>query len=310
MALGHDIGKIGIDPELLHKDSRIAKDRFAAAVDTFAKSTPNYPEKLHDIVFLEEANLGRILFAEPGQAQAAAANISDLGKDMRRSEEYWVSDAARQNHNAIWDRINAQASASIPKESGAWLNEEERKTLTMPVRGTVTAKEMAVIASHDGMSEELMKALPLPPEMVGARLIVSQDRYREDGSQPHKDAPLLSDVIHTGDVFESITGNRSYRAPYTVEEAIKVMDGMAKEGKINPAVLQSFKDTGTFNDYAIAAGLKHSDDLKPVAQAQVNATASEKSWVDRTGAQAPTAEQNWATLVEMNKQQSNQAQRA
>src|SRR5262249_52979102 len=67
-ALGHDFGKVAIDPQLLHKPGRVDPQKFNAALDHYRKEVPNYPEKLHDAVFLEEANMGHILFAEPGKA--------------------------------------------------------------------------------------------------------------------------------------------------------------------------------------------------------------------------------------------------
>ena len=87
-------------------------------------------------------------------------------------------------------------------------------------------------------------------------------RFRAQGNA------VLADIIHTTDVFEAITGNRSYRKPYTVEEAVKVESDMAREGQVNPAILsQSLIDTGTIDDYAKAASLKHSVDLNQPKEA-------------------------------------------
>jgi HD-GYP domain-containing protein (c-di-GMP phosphodiesterase class II) len=85
------------------------------------------------------------------------------------------------------------------------------------------------------------------------------ERFRQDRATPQEDC-LLADIIHTTDVFEALTADRSYRKPYTVEEALKVIDGMARDGKVNDAILASLKNNGTIAVYAQAAGLQHSLD--------------------------------------------------
>jgi hypothetical protein len=224
---------------------------------------------------------------------------------MRRSEEYWIGDAERQRHNAIWQRINTLAETYlVPKQPDAWLNESEQKTLTMPQRGTVTPEEMKVIESHDGMSEAFFKAAPLPPELSGVRDIVSMDRFRTGGA-PGKGDVMLADTIHTTDVFEAITGNRSYRKPYTVEEAVKVMDGMAREGKINPVVLQSLKGSGAIEAYAEAASLEHSPDM----MAQASQTPAQPAWVDKVaGSKLFTS--NWTDVAAQQRSKAASAIRA
>jgi len=263
-AMGHDIGKIGIDPALLHKSTRVDRARFAAALEGYRQQIPYYPEKLHDMIFLEEANLGRILFAKPGEGVAPSGNrlIKDLGKDLRRSEEYWVQDDERQRHNAIWQRINRMATQHIPQ---GWLSETEQAALTMPQRGTVTPEEMRVIESHDAMSEAFFAFIPIPADMQEARNIVSMDRFRQGKAKGPGEGSLLADIIHTTDVFEALTADRSYRKPYTVEEALKVMDGMARDNKVSLPILALLKDSDSIATYAQLAGLAHSKDLESPA---------------------------------------------
>jgi hypothetical protein len=262
-AMGHDIGKIGIDPTLLHKSTRIDPQRFAIALENYRRLVPNYPEKLHDIKFLEEPNLGRLIFAKPGGSMTSPVPgglIEDLGKGLRRSEEYWVQDDERQRHNAIWQRINAYAQSYIvPRQEDGWLNTAEQQALTMAQRGTVTPEEMRVIESHDVLSEAFFALAPVPPALSGVQEIVSMARFRQGRATQRGDC-LLADIIHTTDVFEALTADRSYRKPYTVEEALKVMDGMAKDGKLNDGIIASLKNNGTIEAYAQAAGIQHRPD--------------------------------------------------
>ncbi len=301
-SMGHDMGKLGVDPLLLHKSTRVDRDRFAAVLQHYDQRVPAYPEKLHDLIFLQEANEGKIIFAEPGSpstASAAPRNILDLGKDLRRSEEYWVGDDERQRHNAIWERINTHAQSSIP--SGAWLNPSEQQTLTMAQRGTVTPLEKKIIESHDDMSEAFFTLAPISPGLQEVRQIVSMDRFR------HTDTPQaesrLAEHIHTTDVFEALAANRSYRASYTVEEVLKVMEGMAKEGKVNRDMLETMVANGTVDAYANAFGMQHSSDLPPLPanpgkSEQTAASEPETRWAKRISLERPASGQHaWTARI-------------
>ena len=267
-ALGHDIGKIGIDPKLLHKATRVEPERFAEALKNYKEFVPDYPEKLHDMTFLEEANKGRIIFATSGDAAAANPVILDIGKDLRRSEHYWLDSEQQKKHNAIWERIATRAQ-SIPGDR--WLNASEQQALTMPERGTVTPEEKRVIDSHDTMSEAFFAHAPLPAGLAGVRDIVSMDAFRQG-----KAASPLADIIHTTDVFEALTADRCYRKAYSPEEAMTVIDGMGKEGKVNSAIINAMRDNGTISAYVKAVHLQHSLDISMSL-----ARAVEPSWVEK-----------------------------
>ena len=268
-AIGHDFGKIGLDPKLLHKATRVEPERFAAALKSYNQLVPDYPEKLHDTIFLEEANKGSIIFAQPGDVSTVAnPMILDIGKDLRRSEHYWLDNEQRKKHNAIWERINKHAQ-SIP--GNQWLNATEQQALTMAERGTVTPEEKRVIASHDAMSAAFFAHAPLPADLVGVRDIVSMDGFRKGEA-----ASPLADIIHTNDVFEALTADRCYRKAYSPEEAMVIMDGMGKEGKVSSAVVDSMRDSGTVNAYAKAIHLQHSLDISMSL-----AHAVEPSWVQK-----------------------------
>lgn len=272
-AIGHDIGKVGLDPELLHKATRISPERLEAVSRQYQAQVPDYPEKLHDLMFLDEANRGRIIFGEQGAAasQGNGDLIRDIGKDLRRSESYWLDEAQRQRHNAIWERIQKHACDHV---KDGWLSDAEQGALTLKQRGTVTREEMKIIESHDAMSEAFFKAAPVPEAIAGVRDIVSMDRFRREGQQQKS---ALAEVIHATDVFEALTADRCYRAAYSPEEAVHVMEGMAQEGKVNGAVVESLKANGTLPVYAAKGALQHSMDIimKPVMPVR------DPKWVSR-----------------------------
>ena len=251
-ALGHDIGKVGISPELLHKSTRIAPERLAAAQHDYDLQVPFYPEKAHDMAFLQSANEGKIIFA----AQRDKEHFSDdslilnVGAGYERGEMALTDEQQRQRHNAIWERINEKAQqASLAH----WLTADEQQTLTMPKRGTVTDHEMAVIATHDTMSEAFFKNVTLPERFESLPRIVSMDRFRnQHNSAPQLDEKeaKLADIIHATDVLEALMSARSYRSePMSAPQAIAVMKEQADKGLINPQVIHHLTHNGTLDIY-------------------------------------------------------------
>lgn len=256
-ALGHDVGKLGLDPHLLHKNTRLAPERFESLIQQYTKNVPDYPQKAHDLQFLREAQFGKLVFLPDGTEGFPTQEETITFGDLTRSESHLTSAAELAKHNHIFARIEAKALAHM---KGAWLNPEERAQLASCERGTITPQEKAIINSHDAMSEayftELDRVGLLPPELKNLPKIVNMDAFRGQGGDA---APPAAKLIHLTDVFEALTANRSYRAPYTVSEALRTMDSMAQKGEIDAKLLKDFVKGGVWFDYANVFGLKIGD---------------------------------------------------
>ncbi len=256
-ALGHDVGKLGLDPHLLHKNTRLAPERFDALLKQYSDNVPDYPQKTHDMQFLREAQFGKLVFLPDGTEGLPSKDETIAFGDLTRSESHLTSPAELAKHNHILARIEAKALTHIP---GFWLEPAERAQLASIERGTITPHEKAIINSHDAMSEayftELDRAGLLPDELKNLPKIVNMDAFR---GQVGDAAPESAKLIHLTDVFEALTANRSYRAAYNVSEALRTMDSMAQKGEIDAGLLKDFVKGGVWFDYANVFGLKIGD---------------------------------------------------
>jgi len=303
-ALCHDMGKAAIDPQLLHKSSRIDRERMQSVTQKYDSVVPDYPEKRHDLIFMEEANSGKILFADKGAENTAAGVVLDIGKDFTRSETSLTDVAAQQQHNAIWNRIQQKATEHIvPADPAAWLNATESATLTLPKRGTLTDAEKAVVESHDSMSELFVKAAPLPEALRGVEKIVSMARFRDANRSAASPDDKLAEVIHVTDVLEALTADRSYRSSFQPAQAMHILKSEAAQGKLDPTIVQNLEANGTLAEFQRTYEQQHPNTApdnppKPSQSAQdltrwLNSLVDNvTSWVSRMGfADGP---KNWA----------------
>lgn len=278
-ALGHDIGKMAIDPKLLHKGTRLAPLRFEQAVATYASRVPDYPQKAHDLQFLQEAQKGNIVFS---QDDISASMVMDEVVPLttgHRSETHWLTPEGRKLHNKIMGRIDRLARRHIPDAAqGAWLNSAEIRQLASDVHGTLTLTERKAMASHDAMGSEFFAQQSLPalfahlPQMVNMEVKAA-----------NADAAKIQSLIKLTDTFEALTADRSYRAGYSAVEALQTMDAMARRGVIDPALFTRFTQSGVWKDYAQAFG-KPVGEVRAVQETQPSPPlhqASLSGWAER-----------------------------
>ncbi|MFW6084302.1 MAG: HD-GYP domain-containing protein [Gemmatimonadota bacterium] len=119
--------------------------------------------------------------------------------------------------------------------------------LTKP--GRPTNREWRAIRRHPQIGAEILAELdglsPLTPVVALEHHVdfVGDAGYPElePGRRPHP----LSQVVSVVDVYESVTGARSYREPATPDRACLILARMAGE-KLNPALVKAFVSVVTF----------------------------------------------------------------
>lgn len=274
-AIGHDFGKEGINPALLHKSTRIDSNRLEAALTAYMQTVPDYPNKAHDITFLRAANDGKIAFATVEEAAAFArgdyANArAATTNGWEKSEVHLTSAEERIVHSLIFSRMDHLAQRFIPKRAEAWLSPVEKTTIAMSNRGTLTPEEAAIVNSHDYMSQAFFEKVNLPPFLQGVKHIVSMDAFRHTGA--FNQSPETAHLIHLTDVFEALTADRSYRRGLPMDTALKVMSGMAEKKEIDSTLFQDFVQRNIPETYAQHYGLNQQI-VQDTAQARM-ATAS------------------------------------
>lgn len=119
--------------------------------------------------------------------------------------------------------------------------------LTKP--GRPTEREWRAIRRHPLIGAEILSELdglaPLTPVVALEHHVdyTGDDGYPNlgEGRRPHP----LSQVVSVVDVYESVTGARSYREPATPDRACLILARMAGE-KLNPTLVKAFVSVVTF----------------------------------------------------------------
>lgn len=108
--------------------------------------------------------------------------------------------------------------------------------------GKLTQEEWAIMRSHTWKGEEICRPMrSLRPVLP----IIRNHHERWDGSGypdglKGEDIPLLARILQLADIFDALTSQRSYKAAYTVEEAIAELRREAEMGWRDPELVSVF----------------------------------------------------------------------
>ena len=238
-AAAHDIGKLSLDPELLHKPTRIDTPVLEQLIADYARNTPDYPEKAEHLEFLRLLNGGRI----PMDETARGTDIYPVADILRQITEQpllgepgFASEALKFSCRAHYDNIRQRAL-----EAGvAWLPaDQESALLNHGRRGTLTQEECTIIGEHDTIGMEMLRTIApsqgvaVPPALIDMR----------PDAPPMDDARLttLREWIKLSDMLEATTGQRAYNRDngknLNIAEAMQVLADAAAHGHLGTQVL-------------------------------------------------------------------------
>jgi putative nucleotidyltransferase with HDIG domain len=108
--------------------------------------------------------------------------------------------------------------------------------------GQLSDEERRIMEQHTVIGDSMLAHIPFPWDI---RPMVRSHHERWDG-QGYPDAlvadqiPFTARILRLADIFDALTTARSYRAPMTAEEALKVMEN--DEGSFDPTLFVIFRD--------------------------------------------------------------------
>ncbi|MCX7605008.1 MAG: HD domain-containing protein, partial [Bryobacteraceae bacterium] len=109
-------------------------------------------------------------------------------------------------------------------------------------QGELTQEEWVIMRSHTWKGEEICRPMrSLRPVLP----IIRNHHERWDGSGypdglKGEDIPLLARILQLADIFDALTSQRSYKAAYTVDEAIAQLRREAELGWRDPELVSVF----------------------------------------------------------------------
>ena len=251
-ATAHDIGKLSLNPELLHKPYRIPAKKFEALLAAYEQNVPDYAKKAEHLEFLRMINGGRIPFDTSSvNHQLGVSNIiARVNAEPLLGEAEFADPALKGSSRTVYETIkHKMLKYHVPFD-----DELEHALLNDGRRGTLSAKEAHVIAIHDALGMQMLDMVGLPPELHLHPAIADLEKEGTDMlSRERPDLLPLHHMIHLTDILEALTGQRAYNREngknLTTDEAMLVLQNVAQHGHIDPQLVADVKAGPVVHEY-------------------------------------------------------------
>jgi hypothetical protein len=135
------------------------------------------------------------------------------------------------------------------------LSEDEIYNLTI-AKGTLTPEERKVINDHARLTFEMLNGLNYPKKLRQIPEIAGSHHERMDGKGYPRgltgdQMSLQARILAIADVFEALTAhNRPYKPAMPLSQTLRILQNMAKEGHIDPDLLDIFIRHGVYARFA------------------------------------------------------------
>lgn len=128
------------------------------------------------------------------------------------------------------------------------LNESELKAITVQ-RGTLTADERKIMESHASLTGELLSKMEFRGDFKSVPMWAASHHELMDGSGyplqlKGNQIPWETRLITIIDIYDALTAeDRPYKAPMAPEKAFSILTDMAKNGKVDMQIVESFRES-------------------------------------------------------------------
>ncbi|MTV50811.1 HD domain-containing protein [Heliobacillus mobilis] len=241
----HDIGKIATPLSVMNKATRLGDRR--------------------ELVLLRMDYIAALLRQEYFEKKMAS-----LGKGDRFADEQleaWWSETWRHWENVyelilyadnpsnritddkIAELRKVQLSEYIDREGKRqpWLTAAELEALCV-IKGTLTNSERIQMEEHVQVTKRMLEKLPFPRKLEDVPIWASMHHEHLDGKGyplglAGESIPLEARILALVDVFDALTASdRPYKKAMPVDEALRIVGFMVKDGKLDGALLQIFQE--------------------------------------------------------------------
>lgn len=140
-------------------------------------------------------------------------------------------------------------------ERRPFLTGDEVENLSVS-RGTLTARERALINDHIVITIELLQSLPFPKHLLNVVEYAGGHHERMDGRGYPKglvreQMSVPARIVGISDIFEALTAaDRPYKSGKPLSEALSIMARMSRTGHIDPDLFEIFVREAVYLEYA------------------------------------------------------------
>ncbi len=253
-ALLHDFGKVGVREQVLVKQKKLYQWDLGAIRARFA-----WLQQQADIQYeRERANY----LLEHGRERYEAAIVQlDEARDIRRADlSRWLEAISASNEPTVLAERNFQALQEVGAQfftdyegsERPLLDEHELKFL-MIERGNLDDRERREIESHVTHTFRFLERIPWTRELRGIPNIAYGHHEKLNGrGYPRgihgEEIPVQTRMMTIADIYDALTAtDRPYKRAVTIERAIDILHMEAKDGMIDPVLLEAFVGAKIFD---------------------------------------------------------------
>ena len=225
----HDIGKLAVPLEVLDKATR------------FGRLLPGIRDRFEKVRLMNKVSLleGRIGEAEWAELEKKwSGNLAFL---LRIDGQTFLSD-----EDMVYARsLETETYLDEKGDRHSLLNDEEIEAMLIR-KGTLTEKERVIVQSHAVITEHILSEMNFPEAYLQVPEWAAGHHEMLDGSgyPRHSSAGAIAPeirLITILDIFEELTAaDRPYKNPFTIKEALSILNSMASAGSIDEKILHLF----------------------------------------------------------------------
>ncbi len=231
----HDIGKIDVPLEIMNKPTRLSS----------RLEVVEYKIKL-EMSAVEIAKLKGTL-----ELMEAESRIAFLGQSIELINK--CNDANIFITDELLEHLEYVYEYKTIGENERLLTETEYEQLTIR-RGSLSDEERKVMNSHVSITREMLEEVPFTEDLKHVKEWASMHHETLDGKgYPYgiagEDIPFEARILTIIDIFEALTSrDRPYKEPMPVERAIKILQSMVDEGKLDAVLVAEFEKSKAWEE--------------------------------------------------------------
>lgn len=256
----HDVGKITTPDHVVDKATKL--ETIYDRID-LVKTKFELFKTQQEVVFLrkisQNTNLKENLEIEYKEFCEKTNDDFTFLKEINLGGEF-MSDDKIQRVEQI-----AQYQIELDGQMQNLLTDNEVKNLCIK-KGTLTQEERFIINNHAKLSIDILSSLPFPKKLKNVPKIAGGHHEKIcGGGYPlglkGDEISFEARILAIADIFEALTApDRPYKKPNTLNQSIKILSFMVKDGELDKDLVKFFIDKGIHLKYAKQNLLEHQID--------------------------------------------------
>ncbi|MFH1008571.1 MAG: HD domain-containing phosphohydrolase [Candidatus Latescibacterota bacterium] len=169
-------------------------------------------------------------------------SIQELGEDLDfvirvNTPEEFMKDEYLERLQQIAQKTFLENGETTP-----YLTEDELENLSIR-KGSLTPKQIGIIRNHAAVTLKMLEQIPFTKKLKNVPRFAGAHHEMLDGSGyplgiAGDQLPLQSRILAVADVFEALSArDRPYKKAKTVEETMRILGFMVKDGHLDPDVV-------------------------------------------------------------------------